>query len=165
METTLEQETREEFHIDNEAAALWYLRKLANIEAEQKRVKRQAQALLDSLNADAESLKRLYQSELEHWARGEMEARRKKTLHTLQGTLRFRTVPARLAIEDPSEAFLACLEEQWEGCIETKEALIPSEFLKLAQERLEAHGELVRGVVMVPERESFSVSFAKEEEN
>ena len=163
METTTEQTN--EFHITTEAEALWYLRKLANLEAERQRVKKQAESMIAALDTDTESLKRLYQGELEHWARNEMQARggRKKTLHTLQGTLRFRNVPARLAIQDPQTALLTCFAEQWEECIETKSLLIPSEFLKMAQERLLEDGELVQGVEMVPERESFSVTFAKEE--
>lgn len=153
----------EEFRIDSEERATWYLRKLANLEAEQSRIKKQAEIALKSLQSETESLKGRFHSELEQWARTEAERRKKRTLHTLQGTLRFRSLPSRLTIEDPAAAMVACLSEEWEGCIETRQALIASEYLKRAQERLSETGELVAGVGIVPERESFSISFGKEE--
>jgi len=156
----------EGFHITSENTALWYLRKLANLEAEQSRVKRQAESLLCSLQSEAEGLKRLYQGELEQWAREELARKgsHRRTLHTLQGTLRFRHVPARLALVDPDAALRLCEREGLE-CIETRREVNRENFLRYAQAQLDTTGELIAGATLLPERESFSVSFGKEEEN
>ncbi len=157
-------EERTEFHIDSESAALWYLRKLANIEAERQRVKRQAERLVAALDTEAESLKRVYAGELEHWAREELakKGNRRKTLHTLQGTLRFRHVPARLAIDEP--AALRFAAESLRACIITKETLNKEAYLEEAKFRLEQSGEMMEGIERVPERETFSVSFPSDAE-
>jgi hypothetical protein len=169
METieTTENEIREEFRIDNETAALWYLRKLANLEAERNRVKKQAENLLASLAADAESLKRRFHSELENWARIEIEARggRRKSLVTLQGTLKFRNVPSRLVIDDPAAALRACEAGKVSGCIELRKELRKAEYLSAAEEILYMAGDMVPGVTRLPEREAFTVTFASPEEN
>ncbi|MCX6382170.1 MAG: host-nuclease inhibitor Gam family protein [Armatimonadetes bacterium] len=160
------EEKREEFHITSEAAALWYLRKLANLEAETRRVKCQAERLVASLNSEAESLKRVYQGELEHWAREELakKGNRRKTLHTLQGTLRFRHVPARLSIEENGNA-LQYATESLPAFVITRQELDRATYLDEAKRRLEETGELMEGIERVPERETFTVSFASLEEN
>ena len=160
------EENREEFHITSEAAALWYLRKLANLEAETRRVKCQAERLIASLNSEAESLKRVYQGELEHWAREELSKKgnRRKTLHTLQGTLRFRHVPARLSIEEDTAA-LRYANESLPALVITRQELDRAAYLDEAKRRLEETGELLAGVERIPERETFTVFFAAPEEN
>lgn len=160
------EENREEFHIDSESAALWYLRKLANLEAETRRVKCQAERLIASLNSEAESLKRVYQGELEHWAREELakKGNRRKTLHTLQGTLRFRHVPARLSLEENRNA-LRFAADHFPALVITRQELDRAAYLEEAKRRLEETGELMEGVERIPAREAFTVSFAILEEN
>ncbi len=160
------EERREEFHITSEAAALWYLRKLANLEAETRRVKCQAERLVASLNSEAESLKRVYQGELEHWVREELakKGNRRKTLHTLQGTLRFRHVPARLSIEEDTAA-LRFAADNLPALVVTRQELDRAAYLDEAKRRLEETGELMEGIERVPEREAFTVSFASPEDN
>jgi predicted transcriptional regulator len=64
------QETeRIEFHIDSDQAAEWLLRKLANIEAEQKRIQANAAELIRQLDCDAQRLKHLYEGELLDYCR------------------------------------------------------------------------------------------------
>src|SRR5262245_48806712 len=66
IETTETTEAREEveFHITSDGAANWYLRKLANLEAEKQRVTAQAATIVKQLEADAANLRYLYESEL-----------------------------------------------------------------------------------------------------
>lgn len=157
-------ETGEGFHITDENAALWYLHKLANIEAEARRIRQQAERMITALNTESEGLKRVYQGELENWTREELKRKgnRRKTLHTLQGTLRFRHVPARLSIGEDTAA-LRYATESLRACIITKEELNRAAYLEEAQYRLDTTGELLAGVDITPEKESFTVSFAKEE--
>ena len=67
-EMTEQQTEREQFHISDEAAANWLLRKLANIEAEKTRVKAQALEIVAALDADAARLRHLYEGELQAFA-------------------------------------------------------------------------------------------------
>lgn len=159
--------TEQEFHITDEASALWLLRKLANIEAEQRRVKRQAEALLNSLQSEAESLKHLYMGELEQWTREELSKRgnRRKSLHTLQGTLRFRHVEASLSLEDPTEALHHALSQEWEECRVSKWELNREAYLKQAEKHLQENDELLAGVRYTPEREAFSLTLNAPEKN
>lgn len=163
MNTDIET-TGEGFHITNEEGALWYLRRLANLDAERTRVKRQAERMITALESESEGLKRVYQGELENWTREELKRKgnRKRTLHTLQGTLRFRHVPARLSIGEDTAA-LRYASESLRACIITKEELNRAAYLEEAQYRLDTTGELLAGVDITPEKESFTVSFAKEE--
>ena len=161
---TIEQE-REEFHITSESAALWYLRKLANLEAERQRVKRQAERLVAALDTEAESLKRGYAGELEHWAREELKRKgsRRKTLDTLQGTLRFRHVPARLSLEENGNA-LRYAADNLPALVVTRRELDRAAYLDEAKRLLEETGELMEGIERIPERETFTVSFAADAE-
>jgi len=172
MQATLEraetnEETREEFHIVDEAAALWYLRKLANLQAERQRVKRQAEAMIAALDTETESLKHRFAGELEHWAREELQRKgnRRKTLHTLQATLRFRKVEGYLSIAEEVPAIEYADNEELSQCLAIKWELNRPAYLDEARRRLEATGELLPGVRVVPDRESFTVSFVMPEEN
>ena len=156
-------ETGEGFHITNEAGALWYLRRLANLEAEARRIRQQAERMITALESEAEGLKRVYQGELENWTRQELakQGNRRRTLHTLQGTLRFRHVPSRLAIDEP--AALRYAAESLPALVVTRQELDRAAYLEEAKRRLEETGELMEGIDITPEKESFTVSFAKEE--
>jgi hypothetical protein len=65
---------RPEFHITDDAAAEWYLRKLANIEAERGRVIRQAEAIVRQLESDATGLRSRYEIELQDYVRQKLTA-------------------------------------------------------------------------------------------
>ena len=106
-------EDTEAFRIDSDAAAEWFLRKLANIEAEKQRVTQQAAKMLAALDADAQRLRHLYEGELQEYVRQELArtGNRRKSLHFLQGTAAFRTVPASVKIADVQAAkMLAALD-------------------------------------------------------
>jgi hypothetical protein len=160
----LEERPTETFHITDEASALWLLRKLANLDAEKKRIKKQAEALLRTLDAETDSLKHLYMGELEYWAKEELEKKgnRRKTLHTLQGTLRFRHQEAYLAIEEEVPAIEYADNEELTHCLNLTWELNRSAYIALARKHFAETGELLPGVTHIPERESFTLSFARE---
>ena len=145
-----------EFHITDEAAANWLLRKLANIEAEKQRVKAQAAEIVAALDADAARLRFLYEAELAAFARERLAqgGNRRKSLHLLQGTLAFRTVPASLRVAD-AEAALPRAHAL--GC--TRVEVDATAYREAAQKALEKTGELLPGVQRVPEHESFTLRF------
>jgi hypothetical protein len=107
-----EQTDPEQFHITTDAAANWYLRKLANLEAEQRRIQQQAAAIVKQLEGDAERLRYLYEGELAEYVQQKLTAAgsRRKSVHFLQGTAGFRTVPARLIVTDERAAIAYACE-------------------------------------------------------
>ena len=150
---------RKEFHITTEEAANWYLRKQANIEAEKQRVKAQAEAIVKRLESDAESLRHLYEAELQEYVRQKLSesGNRRKSVHFLQGTCAYRTVPARLKMDEDYEG------EYPAEFYETTPVFQRAAYLCHAEERLQQCGELLPGVEVEPERETFSIRFGKQE--
>jgi hypothetical protein len=150
------------FHIDSDGAANWYLRKLANIEAEQRRVRAQAEAIVKQLEADAERLRYLYEGELEEFVRQKLSTSgsRRKSVHFLQGTAGFRTVPKCIRIADTLAALdyaIRCLPE----AVKMQAVLDTAGYRQVVEET----GEMLPGVEVVPASESFRVSFGKAEDS
>ena len=150
----MSQET--EFHIDNENAANWFLRKLANIEAEKQRVKAQAAAIADQLDRDAESLNYLYKAEFEAYARKRIEAGKRRSVTFLQGTASLRTVKGRLSVEDDTAALDYAAAHAPE-LVTTVQNLDKREYLR----RAEQTGELLPGIQQGKDEEKFSITFGK----
>jgi phage host-nuclease inhibitor protein Gam len=150
----------EGFHITTDEAANWLLGKLANIEAEKARVRAQAEKITKQLDADAEGLRFLYAAELETYVKAKLAATggRRKSVHFLQASCAFRTVPARLTVSDQAAA-LEWARETLPAAVATRETLDSAAYLKTAQAKAEETGELLPGVEIAPARESFSVSF------
>src|SRR5579862_2500466 len=105
-------EQPEAFLIDTDERAEWLLRKLANLEAEKARVQAQAEQIVKQLDADAERLRFLFGAQLEEFCRRKIEqaGSRRKSVHFLQGSCCFRTVPASVKVTD-SNAALCYAEE------------------------------------------------------
>lgn len=144
------------FHINDEKSANWYLRKLANIDAEKQRVQMQADTIIAQLEADADGLKRLYEGELKEYVRQTLEAggNRRRSITMLQGTCAFRTIPAGFRIVDTAAALnhaLAYLPD----AIDTICVLSTVAYRRVVEET----GEILPGIETTPERESFSVRF------
>jgi hypothetical protein len=156
-----EQSERSEFHVTNDAAANWYLRKLANIEAEKRRVKAQAEAIVRQLDAEAERLRYLYEAELQEYVRQKVAdgGNRRRSVHFLQGTCAFRTVPATVRITDTLAALdyaTRCLPE----AVKTQQVLDTARYRQI----VEATGELLPGVELTPDQEIFRLSIGKPED-
>ncbi len=149
-----------EFHITDEAAANWYARKLAGIEAERARVKAQSAKINARLDGEEKSLKDRFEAEAREWARAELDRRykgRRKSLALLQGTFAFRAVPATLRVDDVAAALNTAVAL---GAVKVDEAA----YRKAALDAKKAKDELLPGVVMVPEREHFGILFGKDSE-
>jgi len=150
--------TPEAFHITDEAGANWYARKLAGFEAERARVTAQAAKIKAQLDADEKSLKDRFEAEAREWARAELDRRykgRRRSLALLQGTFAFRAVPATLRVDDVAAALSTAATL---GAVKVDAAA----YRAAAVEAQKTTGELLPGVVIVPERESFGVTFGKD---
>ena len=155
--TAEQQPERPEFHIDDEAAANWYARKLANIEAERARVKAQAAKIVAQLDGDEKSLNDRFEAEAREWARAELANRgnRRRSLTLLQGTFAFRTVPATLRVDDTAAALNTAASL---GAVKVD----VETYRRHALDTLKQTGEVLPGCVREGEREHFGVRFGKD---
>jgi hypothetical protein len=163
LEEPITEQTEEAdgFHITSDAAANWLLRKLANIEAEQRRVQAQAAQIVKQLESDAARLRYLYEAELEAYVRERLQAEgnRRRSVTFLQGTCAFRIVPGGVRITDPLAALdyaSRCLPE----AVKTQQVLDTARYRQVVEET----GELLPGVEVTPAQEAFRVTFGKREE-
>ena len=145
MNTELETITEEapvvrpQFHICDEKSANWFLRRLANIDAEKKRVKANAEEITQQLDARADRLNYLYRAELEEYARQTLAAsgNRRKSLTLLQGACAFRSVPAGVKIADKDAALLYAQVQGMESVLRVTIDLDASEYKRRALEMLQ----------------------------
>ena len=150
--------TPEAFCIDSEERANWYARKLAGFEAERARISAQAAKIKAQLDADEKSLRDRFEAEAREWARAELNRRykgRRKSLALLQGTFAFRAVPATLRVDDVAAALETAASL---GAVKVD----VDTYRRAALDAKKTTGELLPGVVVVPEREHFGVSFGKD---
>jgi phage host-nuclease inhibitor protein Gam len=161
-------EKEEPFIIYNDDTANWYLGKLANLEAEKHRVKAQSEKMLTEIERNIEHLQFLFGHQLEEYVRANLKGK-SKTLHLLQGSVQLRKVPRSISLTDRDLALLEAYkikEQGWsEELIPLKvvESLDTMKYRVLAEQILKNTGEILPGIEVVPEHESMSVKFGKEE--
>lgn len=159
-------ERKEQFVIDSDSSADWYLGKLADLETRKARVKYQAKRMAEQIDSDINALKYKFEEQLKEYCRQRTANSRRKSVSFFNGTASFRTVPAGLKIED-EDAFIqyALLSPKLESCVVQKLVLDKRQANNYVKKLAEETGELCPGVVPVPSRESFSVSFGGDEED
>jgi hypothetical protein len=98
MKETTFTETTKAFIIDTEDKATWYARKLKAIHDEREAIKAATAARVAELDADERGLRAKFDQQLESWAMGEADKRRRRTVTLpLAGVaLKFRAVPGKL---------------------------------------------------------------------
>lgn len=154
----------ETFGITDEKSATWLLRKLRAIDEETEAITLATAQRVKELQADRERLMGRFGSELEAWAREESAKRHRKTITLpLAGmAVAFRTNPARLVVESEADAITTARAVAPQTfTIETVEKFDRAAFLVHAKATLETSGELLPGVSLTEERESFSVKAIK----
>lgn len=148
------------FVIDSEDKAAWVVDKMVEADQRIERLQAQFQARLSELRAERQRLDDRFGAELENWARGEAERRKRRSVTLSTGTLAFRKVPGRLTIANAEDAQCGARQAGVDA-FETREVFLPAVYREAAQAHLEETGELLPGVELVPERDSFSVGVAK----
>lgn len=148
------------FMVTDRQSAEWVLRRIAARQAEIDLVKAQAAEMVRSLQSGLDSFKGRFEPQLEAWAREQLQMTggKSKTVKTLGGNLSFRTVPAALEITDAGSASEVAITL---GLVKPAPVDLVA-YRKAAQEALDRTGELLPGVEIRPERESFSIRFAKD---
>ena len=158
------QETeREQFHIDSDQAAEWFLRKLANIETEKARITAQAAEMVRQLDCDAQRLRHFYEGELLDYARRKLavQGNRRRSLTFFQGTVAFRTVAPSVKVSNPAAA-LVYAQENGLPAVKTVVTLDAAAYRAAADAHMQETGELLPGLETTPEHETHRFTFGKE---
>jgi phage host-nuclease inhibitor protein Gam len=152
------------FIIENESGANWYLKKITLWDAEKAILKAQYEQRIAEIDADRKRLDSFYLSQVETWARGEQETRRRKTITLAYGTVSFRTVPAHVKVIDAEAALAEASKFGEEYIIPQPAKLDTKAWQDHVQSALEVHGVLPEGsgCDFIPARESVSIKIAKE---
>jgi hypothetical protein len=165
-ETTTE--TKEQFVIQTREHAEWYLRKLANLDREEASIRAQAEAMVNRLRTDRESLQGRYQSQLESFVRGELERTNSKRRSVLffNGTAQFTSVAPRLVVESEADALTTAAAVLPAALVEIPASvkLDKKTLLDYAKERFESTGELIPGVGRTEASERFAIKFSEAKE-
>jgi hypothetical protein len=98
----------EAFAVRDRASANWVVRKIAEARAYADHVKAWAELELRRAQREEAFFLRRFGTELEAWARAEIESSRRKSLKLPAGTVGFRTEPIRLEINDEQKLILWC---------------------------------------------------------
>jgi phage host-nuclease inhibitor protein Gam len=154
-------EEEEGFRIDTESKVEWALRKIGAWDAEAARVKAHSESILNRIAGEKASFLARFQVELEEFARQKVSDGKRRSYETVYGTLAFRKVPSTLAIAD-QDAALAWAREHAPTAV--RETLSVKEYSEHAKLALQETGEVLPGVEVKPERESFSIRFKGESE-
>lgn len=150
-------EAKAVFTIDSEKAASWLLSKLRAIEDEKAAIEDATRQRLDELTADYNRLMNRFGGELENWARGEAEARRRKTitLPLAGSSVAFRVVAARVELTDTAAEIATTL-----GFMKAPAPDL-SAFRKHAEAQLKETGELIEGATIREAEERFYIKTPK----
>jgi len=158
-------EPKERFSIQSQEEADWAVSLLADLEAKEARITAQYQKMRDQLQTDKNAWHARFASELEHFARIELERTKgkRKSLTLFNGTLAFRTVPPRLSVADEAEAMRVARLE-CPAAIVTIPATekLDKRFLgEYAKKKLETEGVILEGFELSESREAFDVKLPK----
>lgn len=152
LKTTVSEEG---FRIDIEERVEWALRKIAQLDADEERIKANAANILKDIETERNAFLHRFGRELEEYAETH-PPKSGKTLKFLNGKLSYRTQPARLAVVDGPLA----LAHAWanpelkERCVEITPSLLKSEYIKAVEET----GELLPGVEQTEAMEAFYIN-------
>jgi hypothetical protein len=151
------------FEIIDEQTATWYARKLKGIHDEREAIKAATLARIAELDADERSLRARFDQQLESWAMGESERRRRKTITLpLAGVaLKFRALAGRL-IEAKDGGTVRAELAQTLGFMTPPTAPAPDvkRYAAHARAQFEEHGEILPGFEFTEPRQSFIVDLA-----
>ncbi len=151
------------FEIIDEQGATWYARKLKAIDDERSAIKAATLARIAELDADERGLRAKFDSQLESWAMGESERRRRKTITLpLAGvSLKFRAVAGRLVETKDGGQVRAELAQTLGFMTEpTPPAPDTRRYATHAREQFETTGETLPGFEFTEPRQSFTVDLA-----
>lgn len=157
----------EQFTIQTRDHAEWYLRKLAEMDSAETRIKAQAEKMLARLRSDRESLQGRYASQFESFTRGELEKQKgsRRSVLFFNGTAQFTSVAPRFIVESEADAIQTArlvLPEAIEA-IPASEKLNNKALLDYAAKQFEENqGELIPGVGRTEPGERFAIKFTTE---
>jgi phage host-nuclease inhibitor protein Gam len=148
------------FRLDSDDKVEWALRKIGAWDAEYARVKAHSESILKRIASEKESFLARFQVDLEEYTRQKIEGGKRRSHETVYGTLAFRKVPPTLSVVDKDAALEWAREHDPTSIQQTLNVKAYSDRAKLD---LQQNGEILPGVELKPERESFSIRFKAED--
>ncbi len=150
---------KREFHVTDESSASWVVAELLNCDAEEARVKRQAEIEIRRIDRKRQFFNARFGPELEHFARTRLRAvnltkapgKEVKSVKVASGTISFRDIKTTIEILSKDVAV------SWAGKFckaAIKLAPVHTELKKYFEE----NGEVPDGCQLVPAREKMNVS-------
>lgn len=165
METLETLQPKERFCIQSQEEADWAVSLLADLEAKEARITAQYHKMLAQLQTDKNAWHARFASELEHFARLELERSKakRKSLTLFNGTLAFRTVPPRISVVDEAEAMRVARLECPAAIIvvPASEKLDKRLLGEYAKQKLAQEGVILDGFDLSESREAFDVKLPK----
>jgi hypothetical protein len=142
------------FTVRDEKSADWLVRKLVEAEAHIRRVKEQAEREIRRTEREREFLLYHFGNDLEKWAQKQLAKSkgRRKSLLLLSGTVGFRTIAAKLVVENDT-AVLAWAKKHCRTAVVVTERVSKAAI----DEHFEANGDLPDGARLEPAHERFYV--------
>jgi hypothetical protein len=161
-ETPTDPAEKKPFEITDESGATWYARKLKQLHDERESIRAATATRIAELDADERSLRARFDTQLESWALGETERRRKTITLPLAGvSLRFRAVAGKLT-ETKDAGQVRAEVAQTLGFM--TEPSLPAPDVKRYAAHARAHfeetGEVLPGFEFTDPRQSFAIDFS-----
>lgn len=158
------------FQIDTREKADWFLKTLLSYDAEEAKLRAEAQTILAQLDAmiarnksDKDAFQGRFHQQFERFVAEQIAADKKgrKSVIFFHGTASYRTVPAQIVLESAQDAMTTARAVLPSAITtETRESFDKAAFIAYAKEQFEATGEIIPGVKRTEERETFSIKVA-----
>lgn len=151
------------FVLDTREKCDWFLRKLAEFDAEEERIKAQSAAMLARNKSDRDSFQARFYEQFQRFVAEQVAADKKgrKSVIFFNGTASFRTIAPQIVLDNPQDAITTARAVLPSAITtEQRENFDKAAFLAYAAQQFEATGEILPGVRRTEERESFSVKVA-----
>jgi len=152
-----------EFQVTDQASAEWVLERImeAELDAHRQSMKLKAltenvQAAINRANSRAEWLKARFATELEEFARKEVEGAKSKTWASPFGKLSFRTVKGGLRVLDKEAALVIAQQNGFTNAIKVTEEFQISKLTDAQREMLEARAD-GHAFIVKPDEEKFDI--------
>lgn len=160
----------QEFTLQTRDHVEWALKKIHQLDAEERLIEAQAKKALARIRADRERFTGRYLPQIESWTRGELERTksRKRSIVFLHGTVQFTSSAARLTVDSMPDAITTARAVAPQTVTEETPApvvkLDRKAFLDYAARWFETTGEVLPGLKRTEAGDKLSLKFAAEEE-
>ena len=160
-----EYNVKSDFTITDEQTADWYLARVAALDAEEGLLRATGEAKIKRVVNERLWLQHRFQASLEHWTRQKLEGQNVKSFYLDHGQVCLRKVSAGLKVVDKEAALKYAVDTNTEHVLRYTASLDMENYKRLAERLRNNLGEIIPGVEMIEEHDTFSVRFPKKGES